>query len=118
MLPFLYASRTPYHGAMNQFGLEFHRFGLAVRAPVPSFICVAALGYREGSSCFDAHQRVNLVMRVASIAAIEAAGLGVLPIRRKESPRPLCSTMDNIVWGGVIGDDGLEGILCAGRRYG
>jgi hypothetical protein len=49
--------------SMNQFGLEFHHFGLAVRDPAQSFTYLAALGYREGSTCFDAHQRVNLAMR-------------------------------------------------------
>lgn len=48
---------------MNQFGLEFHHFGLAVRDPEMSFKYLSALGYREGSTCFDAHQRVNLAMR-------------------------------------------------------
>ena len=114
---------------MNQFGLEFHHFGLAVRTPTQSFVYLAALGYREGSSCFDAHQRVNLAMRhhdsmpdveviwpgnepspldkmlrhsdsiiyhlcyisrnaQASIAAIEAAGLDLLPIS-DPAPAPL-----------------------------
>jgi hypothetical protein len=113
----------------NQFGLEFHHFGLAVRDPAQSFRYLAALGYREGSTCFDAHQRVNLAMRhheampdveiiwpgsepspidrmlqhstnviyhlcytsndvEGSIAAIEAAGLEVLPIS-EPAPAPL-----------------------------
>ena len=48
---------------MNEFGLEFHHFGLAVRDPAQSFSYLAALGYREGSACFDPQQRVNLAMR-------------------------------------------------------
>jgi hypothetical protein len=107
--------------SLNRFGLEFHHFGLAVRDPAQSFRYLAALGYSEGATCFDAHQRVNLAMRhhdampdveiiwpgdepspidrmlenrdsiiyhlcyissdvAGSIAAIEAAGLDVLPI--------------------------------------
>jgi hypothetical protein len=106
---------------MNKFGLAFHHFGLAVRDPTQAFVYLAALGYREGETCFDPHQRVNLAMRhhdampdveviwpgdvpspidkmlkqsdskiyhlcytsddvTASVAAIEAAGLEVLPI--------------------------------------
>jgi hypothetical protein len=48
---------------MNRFGLEFHHFGLAVRNPRLPFLYLAALGYREGTTCFDPHQRVNLAMR-------------------------------------------------------
>lgn len=48
---------------MNQFGLEFHHFGLAVRQPESALRYLDALGYREGASCFDHHQGVNLAMR-------------------------------------------------------
>jgi Glyoxalase/Bleomycin resistance protein/Dioxygenase superfamily len=48
---------------MNEFGLAFHHFGLAVRDPKKSFLYLAALGYRDGAACFDPHQRVNLAMR-------------------------------------------------------
>ncbi len=48
---------------MNQFGLAFHHFGLAVRDPQAAFDYLGALGYRVGSTCYDAHQRVNLAMR-------------------------------------------------------
>jgi hypothetical protein len=114
---------------MNQFALEFHHFGLAVRDPGYAFVYLAALGYRAGSTCFDPHQRVNLAMRhhdtqpdveviwpgegpspldkllkqrdsliyhlcytsqdvAASLAAIEAAGLELLPIS-EPAPAPL-----------------------------
>jgi hypothetical protein len=48
---------------MNQFGLEFHHFGLAVRDPALAFKYLGALGYRAGASCFDPLQKVNLAMR-------------------------------------------------------
>ncbi len=119
---------------MNQFGLEFHHFGLAVRDPALSFTYLAALGYREGATCFDDYQRVNLAMRhhdsmpdveviwpgdgpspldkmlkkddsniyhlcytsqsvTQSLAAIEAAGLNVMPIR-DPAPAPLFSGLE------------------------
>ena len=106
---------------MNEFGLEFHHFGLAVHDPAQAFVYLAAMGYREGTACFDPHQCVNLAMRhhdtmpdveviwpgagpspidkilkqrdsiiyhlcytsssvADSVAAIEAAGLELLPI--------------------------------------
>jgi len=114
---------------MNQFGLEFHHFGLAVRDPKLAFVYLAALGYRDGATCFDDYQRVNLAMRhhatmpdveviwpgegpspldrmlqkndsniyhlcytsrslSGSLAAIEAAGLDVVPVR-DPAPAPL-----------------------------
>ena len=48
---------------MEQFGLTFDHFGLAVRRPEPAFRFLAGLGYRDGATCFDAHQCVNLAMR-------------------------------------------------------
>jgi hypothetical protein len=48
---------------MNAYGLEFHHFGLAVRSPDAAFRYLNDLGYREGSSCYDPLQKVNLAMR-------------------------------------------------------
>jgi hypothetical protein len=48
---------------MNAYGLEFHHFGLAVRSPESAFRYLNDLGYREGSSCYDPLQKVNLAMR-------------------------------------------------------
>jgi hypothetical protein len=48
---------------MNSYGLEFHHFGLAVRAPEAAFRYLSDLGYRAGSSCYDPLQKVNLAMR-------------------------------------------------------
>ena len=47
---------------MNEFGLTFHHFGLAVQAPDTAFRYLAALGYRNGPPVFDPLQRVNLAM--------------------------------------------------------
>lgn len=48
---------------MNQFGLAFHHFGLAVRAPEPAFRFLAAMGYHcPGQPVFDPLQSVNLQM--------------------------------------------------------
>jgi hypothetical protein len=48
---------------MNAYGLEFHHFGLAVKSPEAAFRYLSDLGYRAGSTCYDALQRVNLAMR-------------------------------------------------------
>jgi hypothetical protein len=65
---------------MNQFGLAFHHFGLAVRNPAASFLYLQALGYREGRTCFDTHQRVNLSMRHhAEMPDVEVIWPGDLP---------------------------------------
>jgi hypothetical protein len=48
---------------MNSYGLEFHHFGLAVRSPDSAFRYLKDLGYRDGSSCYDPLQKVNLAMR-------------------------------------------------------
>ena len=48
---------------MNDFGLDFHHFGLAVRSPEKAFVFLKALGYEEGASVFDPLQGVNLSMR-------------------------------------------------------
>jgi hypothetical protein len=48
---------------MNSYGLEFHHFGLAVRSPEAAFRYLGDLGYRDGSSCYDPLQKVNLAMR-------------------------------------------------------
>lgn len=139
---------------MNHFGLEFHHFGLAVRTPAQSFMYLAALGYREGPSCFDAHQRVNLAMRHhdsmpdveviwpgnepspldkmlklsdsviyhlcytsqnvdASIAAIEAAGLDVLPIS-DPAPAPLFGGLE-VSFYSILGFGIIEIIQSAER---
>jgi hypothetical protein len=47
---------------MNKFGLQFHHFGLAVRKPDEALRYLNALGYVQGATCFDGHQRVNLAM--------------------------------------------------------
>jgi hypothetical protein len=48
---------------MKEFGLTFDHFGLAVREPEAAFRYLAGLGYREGATCYDPHQCVNLAMR-------------------------------------------------------
>jgi glyoxalase/bleomycin resistance protein/dioxygenase superfamily protein len=48
---------------MNQYGLEFHHFGLAVKAPAAAFRYLSDLGYRSGNTCYDPLQKVNLAMR-------------------------------------------------------
>lgn len=106
---------------MNEFGLTFHHFGLAVRQPKEAFKYLGALGYTDGAQHFDPLQQVNLAMRhhsgmpaveviwpgdgpspidnlvkrsgamiyhlcyttrnaEASVAAIEAAGLEIMPL--------------------------------------
>jgi len=47
---------------MNQFGLTFHHFGLAVRTPDDAFIYLGALGYTIGPPVYDPLQGVNLAM--------------------------------------------------------
>ncbi|MDD4914738.1 MAG: VOC family protein [Methylococcales bacterium] len=47
---------------MNEFGLAFHHFGLAVRSPDQAFGFLAALGYQQGETVFDPLQSVNLAM--------------------------------------------------------
>ena len=48
---------------MNRYGLEFHHFGLAVKAPDAAFRYLEDLGYAAGSTCYDPLQKVNLAMR-------------------------------------------------------
>jgi hypothetical protein len=48
---------------MNQYGLQFHHFGLAVKSPEAAFRYLKDLGYRAGSTCYDPLQKVNLAMR-------------------------------------------------------
>ena len=48
---------------MNQFGLVFHHFGLAVSDPAIAFRCLAGMGYRAGAALFDPLQNVNVAMR-------------------------------------------------------
>ena len=47
---------------MNQFGLRFHHFGLAVPGSDDAFRFLKALGYRLGPTIFDPLQMVNLAM--------------------------------------------------------
>jgi hypothetical protein len=47
---------------MNQFGLRFHHFGLAVPGSDDAFRFLEALGYRLGPIVFDLLQMVNLAM--------------------------------------------------------
>jgi hypothetical protein len=56
-------AKNPDRGVMENLGLKFHHFGLAVHAPAEAFAYLAALGYREGAMEFDALQRVNVAMR-------------------------------------------------------
>lgn len=48
---------------MQDFGLTFHHFGLAVRTPEDAFLYLSALGYTEGAVEYDPLQRVNVAMR-------------------------------------------------------
>ncbi|MGC1524042.1 MAG: VOC family protein [Steroidobacteraceae bacterium] len=48
---------------MNQYGLEFHHLGLAVKSPEAALRYLDDLGYRAGNACYDPLQKVNLAMR-------------------------------------------------------
>jgi hypothetical protein len=48
---------------MQDFGMSFHHFGLAVKRPDDAFRYLAALGYTEGAEEYDPLQRVNVAMR-------------------------------------------------------
>jgi len=48
---------------MENLGLRFHHFGLAVHGPAEAFSYLAALGYWEGAVEFDPLQGVNVAMR-------------------------------------------------------
>jgi hypothetical protein len=48
---------------VNQFGLVFHHFGLAVADPEMAFRCLDGMGYRAGVAVFDPLQNVNVAMR-------------------------------------------------------
>jgi hypothetical protein len=48
---------------VQNLGLRFHHFGLAVHSPEEAFRYLAALGYTEGIVEYDPLQRVNLAMR-------------------------------------------------------
>jgi hypothetical protein len=50
-------------GRLENLGLNFHHFGLAVHQPAEAFAYLAALGYREGAEEYDSQQRVNVAMR-------------------------------------------------------
>lgn len=47
---------------MNQFGLEFHHLGLAVRKPETAVAYHRSLGYAVAAPVFDPEQNVNLIM--------------------------------------------------------
>ena len=47
---------------MNEFGLDFHHLGLAVRRPGDATRFLRGLGYDIGETVFDPAQNVNLVM--------------------------------------------------------
>src|SRR5665213_2617527 len=47
---------------MNEFGLQFHHLGLAVRRPDDARSLLTGLGYRMGEPIFDPEQNVNLIM--------------------------------------------------------
>ncbi|MEO5571601.1 MAG: VOC family protein [Bacteroidia bacterium] len=47
---------------MNQFGLTFHHFGLAVSKPEKAIHFLNSMGYEIGEKVFDALQNVNLKM--------------------------------------------------------
>jgi hypothetical protein len=96
---------------MNQFGLAFHHFGLAVRNPAASFLYLQALGYREGRTCFDPHQRVNLSMRHhAEMPDVEVIWPGNLP-----SPiDKMLKSADGRLWPRFLGQISLRlgGSVC------
>jgi methylmalonyl-CoA/ethylmalonyl-CoA epimerase len=46
---------------MNQYGLTFHHFGLAVAEPVRAIRFLNGLGYAVGPTVFDPLQNVNLI---------------------------------------------------------
>jgi FkbH-like protein len=77
------------------------------------FVDVAALAAREGAAFFDprgwylaklAYGPAALPVIARHVAAVLAARLGL-------SRRALVLDLDNTLWGGVIGDDGLAGIV-------
>ena len=47
---------------MNQYGLKFHHFGLAVRGAEKAVSFLKGLGYGVGETVFDPLQNVNLIM--------------------------------------------------------
>jgi len=47
---------------VNEFGLAFHHFGLAVRSPEQAGLFLQALGYQAGVPVYDPLQKVNLAM--------------------------------------------------------
>lgn len=89
---------------MNEFGLEFHHFGLAVREPALAFKYLDFLGYSSGASCFDPKQKVNLAMRhhhVMPDVEVVWPGEGPSPIdqilkRNDSSVYHLCYTSKNV----------------------
>jgi hypothetical protein len=47
---------------VNDFGITFHHFGLAVREPQSAFLYLKSLDYSVGEEVYDPLQRVNLAM--------------------------------------------------------
>ena len=68
---------------MEQYGLTFHHFGLAVTQPEKAIKFLQGLGYRTGESVHDPLQNVNLVWCISpSMPAVEI-------ISPTSSPGPL-----------------------------
>jgi FkbH-like protein len=97
--------------------------GLAARAAAADvgFVDVAALAARAGSEAFFdprgwyvakiPYGPDAMPLLARHVAAVIAARLGL-------SRRALVLDLDNTLWGGVIGDDGLEGITLGGGAQG
>jgi FkbH-like protein len=92
----------------------------AAAASDVGFVDVAALARRAGEAFFDPRGWYVAKMPFAAPAlpALARATAAVLAARLGLSRRALVLDLDNTLWGGVIGDDGLEGITVGGGAEG
>ena len=102
---------------MNQYRLEFHHFGLAVKSPEAAFRYLDGLGYFAGNTCYDPLQKVNLAMRHHDrMPDVEVIWAGAEPspidrmLRQSDSMiYHLCYTSEDVEWSiAALEQAGLE----------
>lgn len=108
-----YANKVSLSFSWQVRKFNYGLMGLAKQTP-NLFICdLAALQNKYGRNwMFDAsiYTSTEMILSIDSLPAVSARILDIICALKGKFKKCLILDLDNTVWGGVVGDDGLEGI--------